>query len=107
MVATLANSADDNYQNHFMQARHDRHRPVAVLAGDHQVFAARTSPLANQVVTGRNTRCPCGSTRTYQHCHLRLVEVMTRRVGLVRTREIGRALIDEVAIQQKMNDDVT
>ena len=57
-----------------------------LLDGDGQLLDALTPAFANRSPTGRNSSCPCGSTRKYKRCHLETVELMSRRVGVDRLR---------------------
>jgi hypothetical protein len=60
---------------------------LELLNGDQQLLEALTPTLANRPATGRNSPCPCGSTRKFKRCHLETVERISRRVGLARLRD--------------------
>ena len=50
----------------------------------------RTEPIRALPETGRNEPCPCGSGRTYKHCHLRLFnEARGRKFAELRAKFKG------------------
>jgi len=55
-----------------------------LLDGNQPLFDALAPTLANRSGVQRNSPCPCGSGVKYKRCHLRVVEEISRRVGLVK-----------------------
>ena len=57
---------------------------LELLGGEQRLLDALAPTLANRSGVQRNSPCPCGSGMKYKRCHLRAVEEISRKVGLVK-----------------------
>jgi SEC-C motif len=74
---------------------------LELLGGDQRLLAALAATLANRSGVQRNSPCPCGSGIKYKRCHLRAVEEISRRVGLVRLYAIFGRWCKNAAMDMK------
>lgn len=62
------------------------------------------APLFAGRHVGRNEPCPCFRGRKYKLCHQDMVEVITRRIGVLRTRELFQGWIAKDQPSEKIGN---
>lgn len=66
------------------------------LGADARILIPILAPvLAGRLRIGRNQTCPCSLGCKYKDCHQPVVDLLTRRIGLVRTRKVFQRWLDK------------